>query len=455
MFGPTTAGVGLVAEETDRNNPFGGGFDDLCFLITEDELATGWPEDDRYVIPDLNAIPAGPFLAVLLEHVDRSKLNGFDLVRVLQARERQIAHTQAGYMADAVEISYAAPGDAGSDPMRLQEAFEFASDEIRAALTLTRRAAEYRLDLATDVVERLPRVFELLSQGLIDVFKARVFVDGTCHVSEETARSVVAELADVAPRLTTGQLRARIRRLCVQVDPEEAEKREQTAHEDRRLVIEATEDGVANLYLLGLKMGDARAIGRRVNGHMLSLKKEDRSGRTHDQLRHDITRDLLLGEAAAGGGRGLVDIRVPVSTLDGDSQPGEIGGLGPVTAETARHVVAFQPEADHQITLTDDNGNPTHVYTLSRQATKQIRKSIQAIQPTCSFPGCRMPAVDCDLDHYDPWNRGGETSTTNLGPKCRHDHQLKDHGWTHRRKDRRDIWTSPLGHTYLTQGQSP
>jgi hypothetical protein len=287
------------------------------------------------------------------------------------------------------------------------------------------------------------------------VAKARVFVHGTCHVSEETARLVVARLADVASRLTTGQLRARVRRLCVETDPEDAEKREETAHEDRRLVIEATDDGTANLYLLGLKMGDARAIGRRVNGHVFSLKREDRSGRSHDQLRHDITRDLLLGEAAAGGGRGLVDIRVPASTLDGGSQPGEIGGLGPVTAETARHVVASQPRADHQITLVDEQGNPTHIYTLTRKATKQIRKSIQAIQPTCVFPGCRMPATDCDYDHIEPWAQGGETSTTNVGPKCRHDHQLKDHGWTHHRQDGRDIWTSPLGHTYLTQGQSP
>jgi hypothetical protein len=455
MFDNQSVGVGLGAGETDWSDPFSDGFDDLCFVITEDELASGWAVEDRHVLPDLDALPPGPFMAVLLEHVDRSKLNGFDLVRVLQARERQIAHSQAGSMADAVEVSYSAPGDADSEAIRLQEAFEFASDEIRAALTLTRRSAEYRLGLASDVVERLPGVFRLLEEGLIDLAKARVFVQGTCHVSEETARSVVSQLADVAPRLTTGQLRSHIRRLCVETDPDEAAKREETAHEDRRLVIEATDDGTANLFLLGLKIGDARAIGRKVNGYMFSLKREDRSGRSHDQLRHDIARDLLLGDQAPGGGRGMVDIHIPVATLDGGSQPGEIGGLGPVTAETARHIVASQPGADHQITLVDDNGKPTHVYTLSRKATKQIRKSIQAIQPTCSFPGCRMPVTDCDLDHYDPWARGGETSTTTVGPKCRHDHRLKDNGWVHHRRDCQDIWTSPLGHTYTAQGQSP
>lgn len=452
MFDHSDSGVGLLPGENDEAVVAD---DRFAYEVTCRELTDDWVVEDHHVLPGLDGIPPGPYLAVLLEHVDRSKLNGYDLVRVLQAGERQVAHAQAGSMGDMVEVSYAAPGGAGSDPVRLQEAFEFASDEIRAALTLTRRSAEYRLGLATDVVERLPRVFELLSEGLIDVAKAKVFVYGTEHVSEETARSVVAQLADIAPRLTTGQLRARIRRLCVETDPEDAQKREESAHEDRRLVIEATEDGTANLYLLGLRMGDARAIGRRVNGHMLSLKKEDRSGRSHDQLRHDITRDLLLGETAAGGGRGLVDIRIPVSTLDGGTQPGEIGGLGPVTAETARHIVATQPEADHQITLVDGNGKPTHVYTLTRKTTKKIRQHIEAIQPTCTFPGCRMPAADCDYDHYDPWAKGGETSTANVGPKCRHDHQLKDEGWTHRREEGQDIWTSPLGHTYVTQGQSP
>lgn len=453
MFDGHGSGIGLLPGESLEE---AAAEEQIAFELTCRELADG-PLDvaDRQVVPDLGNIPAGPFLAVLLEHVDGSKLNGYDLVRLLQARERQIAHSQASSLADMVDISYAAPGDSASDPRRLQEAFDFASDEIRAALRLTRRSAEYRLGLAFDVVERLPRVSQMLASGEIDLARAHVFVDGTCHVPEETARTVVDELAEMAPRLTTGQLRARIRKLCMTVDPDEAHEREQTAHDDRGLVIEPTEDGVANLHLLGLRLGDARAIGRRVNAHMISLQREDRSGRTHDQLRHDITRDLLMGETAAGGGKGLVDIHIPVSTLNGGSTPAEIGGLGPVTAETARRIVGSQPDAEHQITLTDDRGNPTHVYTLRRRATKEIRRHIQATQPTCSFPGCRVPAVDCDLDHRTPWSEGGETSTTNLGPKCRRDHRLRDHGWSHEQARGVDIWTSPLGHTYLTQGQSP
>jgi hypothetical protein len=442
--------------------------DRLAYQVTCRELADGWVEEDRQALPDLGSIPPGPYLSVLVEYVDRSKLNGFDLVRLLQARERLIAHGQAGSMADSVEISYAAPGDFDSDVDRLAEAFHYAADELRPALRLSRRAAEYRLSLASDIVERLPQVWELFSAGSIDAGKARAFSDGTCHVPDETARSVVAQLAGVAPRLTVGQLRARIRRLCLTADPEDATKRERTAHQERRLVIEPTPEGTADLHLFGLRLDDARAIGRRVNGHMISLKKEDRSGRSHDQLRADIARDPLLGGDPSNGGRGLVDIHVPVATLDGGDEPAEIGGLGPVSGENARRIVAGQPDADHQITVIDENGTPTHIYTLSRRATTKIRRHMEALQPTCSFPGCVAPAIDCDYDHASraslelmefpaetPTCPTGQASTSNGGPKCDHDHELKDHGWAHKRVNRQDSWSSPLGHTYVTQGQSP
>ena len=451
MFDAELSGIELSEPEVLS----GENEDQLAYLVTLDVMASGRVDDDRHVMPDLSSIPPGPYLAVLLEYFDRKRLNGYDVVRLLQARERQLAHTQAGSMADVVETAYSAPGNSESDVARLQEQFEFAADELRPALTLSRRAAEYRLSMATDVVERLPQVWELLDEGQIDLPKARVFANGTCHVPVETARMVVSRLAPIAPRLTVGQLHGRVRRLCISLDPDSAEKREKTAYEDRRLVIEPTSDGTADLHLFGLHVGDARAIGRRVNGHMISLKKEDRSGRTHDQLRADIGRDLLLGDLSTGGGQGMVDIHLPASTLDGGTEPGQVGGFGPVTAETARHIVATQPGADHQITLLDDNGQPTHIFTLSRRATKRIRRHIEALQPKCSFPGCVAPAVDCDYDHETAWAQGGETSTTTGGPKCDHDHELRDHGWRFERRDNRDRWTSPLGHNYTTERDPP
>jgi hypothetical protein len=177
------------------------GFDDTVYWITELELADGWVADDRDSLPDIESIPPGPFLAVILSSVDRCKLNGYDLVRVLKARERLVSHHQAQSAADMMEISYSAPGDSKSPARRIEEAAEYASDEIRAALHLTRRSADTRLGDATDLRERLPQAWQLLDQGLIDWPKARVIAEGTCHLTETEAREVVSQVSDLAPHL--------------------------------------------------------------------------------------------------------------------------------------------------------------------------------------------------------------------------------------------------------------
>jgi len=68
-----------------------------------------------------------------------------------------------------------------------------------------------------------------------------------------------------------------------------------------------------------------------------------------------------------------------------------------------------------------------------------------------------MPATDCDLDHTTRWADGGETTTNNLTPLCRHDHHIRHQaGWTHQPLPNGDHqWTTKLGHTYTTSNQPP
>ena len=305
MFGTQVGLVGFSLGEADYGSAWcDADLDDRVLLFTLDELNTGWVDEDRHRLPDLGSISPGPFLAVVLEGVDRSRLNGFDLVRLLQARERQVSHLQAGSAGDVFEIAHAVPGDADSEVDRLSEPFEFAADELRPALNITRSAAETRLSLAFDLCERLPQVWDMLSAGLIDLARARVVADGTAHLEWDEARRVAETVAERGPRLTTGQLAAWIRRLCVESDPGQAEKRRDQALEDRKLWIEPTVDGTAHLHLYDIPIADARAIGKRVNAHMISTRKHG-DPRSHDQLRADIAVDLLLGSDPTNGGRGL------------------------------------------------------------------------------------------------------------------------------------------------------
>ena len=455
MFDSKMASVGLPAGEAELSSGWCDESDALALLVTVEEWNTGWVDDDRQVLPDLESIPPGPLLSVLLEFVDRERLNGFDLVRVLRARERLVSHTQAAAVADVHEIAHAAPGDAHSDPDRLVEPYEFASDELRPALALTRRAAESRMTTAFDLRERLPGVWKMLDEGVVDLVRARVIANGTSHLGWSEARQVVEQVAQRAPKLTTGQLAAWIRKLCVESEPEKARQRAQLALEDRKLWIEATVDGTAHIHLFDIDVADARAIGRRVNRHMFSLRR-DGDTRSHDNLRADVAVDFLLGSDPTNSGRGLLDMRVSLSTLaELDDKAGEIPGMGPVIADVARRFAERHPRADWQATICDDHGNVLDVVATSRRPSRQISRIVNAGNPTCAFSGCRMPAEDCDFDHLLPFSQGGETSARNGGPKCRHDHILKDHGWVHQHLDGRDIWTSPLGHIYIAERAPP
>jgi hypothetical protein len=339
-------------------------------------------------------------------------------------------------------------------------AHDAASAEIGAALHLTRRAADIDLALAIDLMERLPEVWEALASGKIDLRRARVIVDQTSHLLAEAARQVVDRVLEAATRLTTGQLKALIRKVCVQADPDDAASRYREAVEERRLQTEPTVEGTAHLYGLDLPPDRVQGVMRRINDLARELKSADET-RTLDQIRADIFLDLLDGKhlPRSGGRRGTVDIHVDLTTLVRlADDPGELAGYGPVIADIARQVAEDSPGAEWRWTLTHpDTGQVVDNGITSRRPTTAQRRHVEARNRTCVFPGCRMPAVDCDLDHGRPWAHGGRTQTRNLAPLCRHHHNLRHHtDWTYRRLPNGDhVWTSRLGHTYTTSGLPP
>ncbi len=100
---------------------------DVIYELTRVELAEGWVESDRQVLPgDLESIAPGPFLAGYLFRIDRSRLNGYDLVVVMGAEARMESHYAAQWMATITEIAYSPPGDVDSAVERSEVLAEFA-----------------------------------------------------------------------------------------------------------------------------------------------------------------------------------------------------------------------------------------------------------------------------------------------------------------------------------------
>jgi Domain of unknown function (DUF222) len=83
----------------------------------------------------------------------------------------------------------------------------------------------------------------------------------------------------------------------------------------------------------------------------------------------------------------------------------------------------------------------------------KLRHLAQIRHATCTSPICRRPAAQADFEHNTPYEAGGRTCLCNGGPKCRHDHRLKQHPrWkVDQLPDGTFRWTTPAGRTYDTE----
>ncbi len=404
---------------------------------------------DHDVLPaDLEALPPGPVLGAILSGVDVDRLSGHDRVVVLRAHQRMASHYQAHVYADIAAVADAA-AEMTDDP---EIAAGTAASEVRAALRLTRRASDLELGLADDLTRRLPAVWAALAAGDIDARRARVIAWGTSHLDVDAAAVAAHRVLPDASDLTTGQLRARLRRVCMEADPEDAGRRYRDAVDQRRIFTEPGHDGTTMLAGLDLPPHRVQAACNHINRIAMSLRREGET-RSMNQLRADVFLDLLMGRADEYDGAATsVEIRVDLTTLaELDDRPGDLAGFGPVIADIAREVAVRRPRATWRYTVTDPHGGLVATGTTRRRPSATQRRDVASRNPTCVFPGCRMPAASCDLDHIVPWAKRKRTATGELAPLCRHDHRIRHMtGWDYRpvAGDQYE-WTSPMGHTYL------
>ncbi len=184
-----------------------------------------------------------------------------------------------------------------------------------------------------------------------------------------------------------------------------------------------------------------------------------RDTRTFDQIRADLLVDLLLASdpsAVLGTGLDMIQAHIQVTvastTLAGlDERLAELDGHGPIHPDIARDL-AGRRGAWTRLFL-DPGGMVVQTDTYS--PTDGMKRFLRARDQHCRFPGCRVPAARCDIDHNHDDARGGATRTDNLSHFCRGHHALKhpelrdDDRWTaHIAPDGSVVWRSPLGRDY-------
>jgi hypothetical protein len=411
--------------------------------------------ETQWVPASLDTMEPGHELACVLSTINIDECSGYDLIRVLRAHERM----RSFHSAQLYEAMSAVVDIIDVEDMSAEYVEQAAAAEVAAALRLTRRTADLEMDYALEMRRRIPAVWFALLNGDIDDRRAKVIVNGTEQLPQDTARQVVDSLIGDAGRFTTGQLRARLRKLCIEVDPQDAERRYEQAVNDRCVTTETTDSGTSHFHAFDLSPERLASGMNRVNRIARGLRGKNER-RSMDQLRADVFLDLLEGTGTAThSGRGMVDIHVTLDTLaELADHPGDLAGYGPVAADIARQVADQQRESEWRWTIDDpDTGLPLYAGTTRRRPSASQRRLVESRNPVCIHPGCRVPATQSDIDHTTPWAQEQKTDTMNLAPMCRYHHNLRHKAhWSYRTIGGGDyVFTTALGHSYTTSGRSP
>lgn len=271
-------------------------------------------------------------LAAVLAGLDVARLSGYDAVVVLQACARLEAHVQAAKAAVMAEVGLyeVAP----CDMKKMAEPDKYSADEIRAALTLTRRAAEREYGFAYDLKTRLPRVRRALSAGTIDKPRALVFCDWLADVPAELAGAVADRLVPTAGRWTTSELKDKIKRELIAADPQWARRRYERALRQRRVEGVPHADGTATITGHQLPVDQAAAAIARVDQIARTAKRAGLAAPI-DHIRADVFLGLL--DATFAG-------------LDDEA-------IVAVLLERAAHTTATGQEDDLDHDLADHSGD--------------------------------------------------------------------------------------------------
>jgi hypothetical protein len=154
---------------------------------------------------------------------------------------------------------------------------------------------------------------------------------------------------------------------------------------------------------------------------------------------------------------------MPLTTfLEIADDPGLLDGYGPIAGALARQIArdaaAMYGRTTWRCVVVDDThqtvlGVAHPVSVPKHDPPPRLADLVSRTHPFCVFPGCRVPARRCDLDHRIPYEppgdadakagvgatsgggdatsvnrRGGLTCECNLSPLCRTHHRLKTAG---------------------------
>ncbi|WP_457145164.1 DUF222 domain-containing protein [Mycobacterium sp. URHB0021] len=407
-------------------------------------------------------------------------------------------------MADGLARRWGAEGSAEREQWCLDN-WDAVCAEIGAAFNVSLGVASHQLTLAWALRERLPRVGEVFTAGLISARLVHTIVYRTALITDPDARPKVdIEIAAQAVGWGPWSVARTERALDELVDrhDRQALRRWERRARGRHFDVLDGAGGAGTAGVEGVLFApDAAVLDQRLAVMAAAVCAAD--PRTGQQRRADALGALgrgqdhlacLCGATAcpAGGGGGpsaaavVVHVIAEADSLTDDT-PALLDGAPPApdraapplreqtpaealteptppapsaTAHTSPAVIVgggllpapllaakVAGAATLRRLVHPGAAGPEPRYTPSRALADFVR----CRDLTCRFPGCEEPAYICDLDHTIAYP-AGPTCASNLKCLCRKHHLLKTFwDWSDRQlPDGTVQWTAPSGQTYTT-----
>ena len=325
---------------------------------------------------------------------------------------------------------------------------EFTTSELCAVLGQSRWDADAMLELAHDLEVKLPGTKAAFLDGILNQEKAAIIVRATAVLDTAEARAAEALVLDRAGRLSPAGLRSAIAR--------------PTGFAGKvNLTVP-----LATLLGLAKRPGEIPGLGPIDPGLARDLATAAaQNPRTTWCVTVIDEQGCAIGHGCARpqpkvhcGHREKCEKLGPPGGRDPPS--GTVGELGFAFAATGQHGppggygtwqlhTGFGGRQDLTVTLDPiPAGHCDHRFEAKgHDPGVKLRHLTQIRHATCTGPGCRRPSTQADFEHNTPYEAGGRTCLCNGGPKCRHDHRLKQHRhWNvDQLPDGTVRWTSPSG----------
>lgn len=411
------------------------------------------------------------------------------LVADVEAVERDVALAQIRQLRVLARAGRYAASQALDADERVRAhdmALRSVSAELGGVMRVTDRTVQRRIDEARVIVEGYPAAVDAWEAGRITRGHVMVIVDAGSIVPVEHRAAFEAEAIARCQRDTPNRVRAELEILAQRMHPETFASRHERAASGRCVRVVPGRDGMSDMVatvptVIAAAVHDrltqqAHAVidtrGERAaaaRAHDLTEHADviDTDARGIDAVRADIFADLLLAgapslddTAATGAGplgaiRARVQILVAAGTLTGDDDgPADLVGHGIIDPCTTRSLAGSVLLWER---LFCDPVTGVVERIDSYRPTLPMRRSLQARDQHCRFPGCRRPAIRCEVDHTVDHALGGPTALSNLGHLCQRHHSMKQFtAWRVRQRPGGVLeWTSPAGRTYREDAPTP